>query len=64
MKKVDPTRLEINLKELLAKNNHILAVMKEIESSEIPPEKTALEVLVEELGRRGLLGEVASETER
>jgi hypothetical protein len=62
MMKIDPLRLEVNLKEMLAKNNRVLAIMKVIESSEIPPGKTALEMLAEELERQGLLKEVVDET--
>lgn len=62
MTQVDQLRLEVNLKEILAKNNRVLAIMKVIESSEIPPGKTALEMLAEELDRQGLLKEVVGET--
>lgn len=61
MTKVNESRLEVNLKEVLSKNNRVLAVMKMIESSEIPPGKTMLEMLYEELDRQGILKETTDE---
>lgn len=54
-------QIEKNLREVLARNQRILAVMRRVEESEIPEGKSPLDVLAEELKREGLL-EVKSET--
>jgi len=59
--KIDPKLLENNLKEILAKNNRILDAMKAVESSGATSDKTALEMLYEELDRQGILKEMADE---
>lgn len=60
--KIDAKRLEASLQALLAKNRRVLAIMKGIESAEIPEGKTPLDLLAEALEREELLEEIVDET--
>jgi hypothetical protein len=59
--KIDTKRLEASFQALLAKTQRVLAIMKKVESAEIPEGKTPLDLLAEELEREGLLEEIVDE---
>jgi len=54
--KMNLEQLERDLRETLARNNQILAIMKRVEAMPVPEGKTSLEILNEELEAAGLTG--------
>lgn len=52
--KMDVAALKTHLQAILARNLRVLAIMKRVESADIPEGKTPLDVLAEELEREGL----------